>query len=168
MASRSTWSRRDLLCAAGALATATIVRTVSAKDAPRTTGRTGRFARRSAPPQPAPPELVPGMKLGPCKLTRLLPVERDALPFELQDPSGQLFVVEAHRRDESRPGIARAGSLDVFLVNGGDGSMPTDEARGLGAMALARVLAVRERAGLPVPPVATIVERWNRHPPPAL
>ena len=154
----STWSRRDLLCAAGALAAATIVRTASAKDARRPPGR---FIRRATPTRP--PELVPGMKLGPCKLTRLLPVERDALPFELQDPSGQLFVVEAHLRDESRPGIARAGSLDVFLVNGGDGSTPTDEARGLGAMALAR-----ERAGLPVPAVATIVERWNRHPPPAL
>jgi hypothetical protein len=163
---RSTWSRRDLLCAAGALATLTFVRVASAKGAPGPAGRTGRFARRAAPTRP--PELVPGMKLGPCKLTRLLPVERDALPFELQDPSGELFVVEAHRRDESRPGIARAGSLDVYLVNGGDGRTPTDEARGLGAMALARVLAVRERAGLPVPQVATIVERWNRHPPPTL
>ena len=159
-----TWSRRDLLCAAGALAAVTLVRGAGAREAGRPALRARRVAPRPAPP--APPELVPGLKLGPCTLTRLLPVERDALPFELQDPSGHLFVVEAHRRDESRPGVARAGSLDLFLVNGGDGSMPTDEARGLGAMALASVLAVRERAGLPVPQVATIVERWNRHPPP--
>ena len=138
-------SRRELLGTAGLIAAVTVV-------------RKGEAAEK-APPQP-----TPGMKLGPCTLSRALPVERDALPFELRDPSGDLFVVEAHLHDPATPGIARAGSLDVFLVNDGDGTTPTDEARGLGAMALASVLAAREKAGAAIPPVVTITERWARHP----
>jgi hypothetical protein len=143
----SSLSRRDLLGAAGVVAAVSTVKLAGAEVS------TDHLA------------LVPGMKLGPCTLARLLPVERDALPFELKDPSGEAFVVEAHVHDPAVPGIARAGSLDVFLVNGGDGKTPTHEARGLGAMALATLLAARERAGAPLPELATIAERWDRHPP---
>jgi len=62
--------------------------------------------------------------------------------------------------------LARAGSYDVFLRNGGGGRTPTNEAQGLGAMALAARIAARETAGRPIPQLATIVERWAHDPPP--
>jgi hypothetical protein len=120
----------------------------------------------SAPP-PA-PELRPGTQLGSCRLVRVLPVERGALPFELQDPAGKTFVVEVHRRDPSVPGIRPAGEYDVFLRNGGTGRTPTDETHGLAAMALASVLRSQQAAGQPIPgELGTIVERWFKDPPPA-
>lgn len=143
----ATWSRREIFCVAGAVTAASVAKASGAA--------AGQL----------PPELLPGLRLGPCTLVRLLPIERDALPFELRDPEGNLFVVEAHRHDPKVPGIARAGSLDVFLVNGGNGTTPTDEARGLGAMALAAILRHRERAGAAPPAqVVLIVDRWKRHP----
>jgi hypothetical protein len=95
-----------------------------------------------------------------------MPVDQGALPFELEDPSGRRFVVEVHRRDTSVSGIRPAGSLDVFLRNGGTGTTPTDETHGLAAMALASMLAKREAEGRPIPELATIVERWSSDPPP--
>lgn len=151
-------SRRDLLTAATALAALGTTGLASAAG-PAGVAAAPRRAR-------AVPQLVAGLKLGECTLVRLLPIERAALPFELRDPRGHLFVVEAHRHDPRTPGIARAGSLDVFLSNGGTGATPTDETHGLAAMALARVLAARERAGHAVPELATIAERWGHDPPP--
>lgn len=145
-------NRRTLLTGAGALTALAAVRTAA-----------------GAPPLAAVaavPKLAVGLKLGACTLERILPVERDALPFELKDPAGRLFIVEAHVHDPAHPGIARAGSLDVFLVNGGNGDTPTDETHGVAAMELARVLSLREQAGAEVPTLATIAERWSYDPPP--
>lgn len=156
-------TRRDMLWAASALAATAAVAT--GKPA------TARPQPENRPTEnPLPPELVPGMALGPCRLARLLPVERGALPFELSDTLGHVFVVEVHRHDPQAPGIARAGSCDVFLVNGGTGATATDETRGLGAMALASVLARREAAGRPLaelPQLVSIRQRWTHDPPPA-
>jgi hypothetical protein len=110
--------------------------------------------------------LTPGTQLASCRLVQVMPVERGALPFELEDATGNRFVVEAHRRDPAIPGIARAGAVDVFLVNGGTGVTPTNEAHGLAAMSLAAVLAEQQAAGRAMPQLATIVERWASDPPP--
>jgi hypothetical protein len=111
--------------------------------------------------------LRPGVCVGPCTVSRVLPVENGALPIELVDPAGERFVVEVHRFDERAPGIARAGSLAVYLRNGGTGATRSDETHGLGAMALASLLEAREQAGKPVPRLASILERWQCDPPPA-
>jgi hypothetical protein len=144
------WGRRELLWATGSLAA-----TVAAKT-----------ARATGAGQVTVGDLWPGQELGPCRLVHVLPVERGALPFVLADPSGVRFVVELHVHDPSVRSLARAGSYDVFLRNGGTGDTPTDEAHGLGAMALAAVVAAREASGRPIPPLATIVERWASDPPP--
>lgn len=146
-------NRRSVLWGIGALATSVTFATRTAAAAQRALRRVRR--------------LTPGTRLASCRLVRLLPVERGALPFELEDAAGARFVVEAHRHDPAMPGIARAGSVDVFLVNGGTGATPTNEAHGLAAMALAGVLAEQEAAGRPMPELATIVERWASDPPPA-
>jgi hypothetical protein len=142
------WSRRDFLWGASAVAATTAV--------------TG--ARRAEAAQAG--SFEPGLQLGPCRLVRVLPVEQGALPFELEDPAGCRFIVEVHEHDEGVRGLRRAGSHDVFLRNGGTGATPTNETHGLGAMALASVLAEREASGRPIPQLATIVERWSSDPPP--
>jgi hypothetical protein len=145
--------------------------------APGLAGAKEREKISAPPPAPGPAstseahaavELRPGTQLGSCRLVRVLPVERGALPFELQDPAGKTFVVEVHRRDPSVPGIRPAGEYDVFLRNGGTGRTPTDETHGLAAMALASVLRSQQAAGQPIPgELGTIVERWFKDPPPA-
>lgn len=156
---RMRWTRRELLGAmAGALATAGLLGAVDAQAAER--ARRGE-ARGSS----AFPELASGTRLGPCTLVRVLPVERGGVPVVLRDPRGHDFVVEVHRHEPQAPGIARAGSLAVYLRNGGDGATRTDETHGLGAMALASRLDARERAGGRVPRLASIVERWAFDPP---
>lgn len=149
-------SRRDFIRAASAVAATTAA---SGMVRPAQAGQPS-----AAAPQPG--GFEPGMQLGPCRLVKVLPVDNGALPFELEDPSGARFIVEVHERDASVAGLRPAGSHDVFLRNGGSGKTPTHETHGLGAMALATLLAEREAAGRPIPPLATIVERWSADPPP--
>jgi hypothetical protein len=146
------WSRRDFLQGSSAVAAAAAL--VSTPSIAKAAGA------------PARSSFEPDQPLGPCRLVRVLPIDQGALPFELEDPSGHRFVVEVHRRDTSVSGIRPAGSLDVFLRNGGSGTTPTDETHGLAAMALASLLAKREAEGRPIPELATIVERWSSDPPP--
>jgi hypothetical protein len=159
------WSRRDFMWGASAVAAATAVTTAphASGAAATATGGTGTSRVKAAG---APVDLVPGLPLGPCRLVQILPVERGALPFELEDPAGRRFVVEVHRHTEGVAALRRAGSCDVFLRNGGSGSTPTNETHGLGAMALASLLAAHEAYGKPLPQLGTIVERWSSDPPP--
>ena len=127
-----------------------------------------RVSEARAANDPARLQLRAGVPVGPCTVSRVLPVENGALPVELVDAWGHAFVVEVHRWDEAAPpAIARAGSLAVYLRNGGTGTTRTNEAHGLGAMALAALLEAREKAGKPVPRLASITERWQHDPPPA-
>jgi hypothetical protein len=127
-----------------------------------------RVSEANAATDPGRLQLRAGIRVGPCTISRVLPVENGALPVELVDPSGRPFLAEVHRWDANAPpGIARAGSLAVYLRNGGTGTTRTNEAHGLGAMALASLLEAREMAGKPMPRLASIVERWQNDPPPA-
>ncbi len=134
-----------------------------------TTTNPATAATESSGPAGSPGDFAPGMALGPCRLVRVLRVDQGALPFVLADAHGSggtEFVVELHLHDPGVTPLARAGSYDVFLRNGGTGRTPTVEAHGLGAMALASLVAAREAAGRPIPELATIVERWASAPPP--
>jgi hypothetical protein len=127
-----------------------------------------RVSEANAASDPARLQLRAGVRVGPCTVSRVLAVENGALPVELVDASGRSFIVEVHRWDEAAPpGIARTGSLAVYLRNGGTGATRTNEAHGLAAIALAALLEARERAGKPLPRLASIVERWQHDPPPA-
>lgn len=155
-----TWKRREVLGAIGAAVA---------------TGLVGRRAEGAAgvvgaPTLPILTDLAPGTALGPCRLARVMPIERGGVPVVLVDPRGREVVVEVHRHDDRAAApspLARAGSLAVYLRNGGDGATRTDESHGLGAMALAQRLVARERAGARVPKLASILERWQRFDGPA-
>jgi len=75
-------------------------------------------------------------------------LERGGVPIVMAAPSGATFRLDVLRADPSEPhtGIGVRGQVAVYLRNGGDGATPTDEARGLGAMALASILAEHEDA----------------------
>lgn len=75
-------------------------------------------------------------------------LERGGVPIVMAAPSGATFRLDVLRADPSEPhtGIGIRSQVAVYLRNGGDGATPTDEARGLGAMALASILAEHEDA----------------------
>lgn len=84
---------------------------------------------------------------------------RGGVPVVLATPSGASFQVDVLRADPSAPheGLGVEGRYVVSLRNGGDGRTPTDEVRGLGAMALASALTGH---AAPLPPdLLTLGER---------
>ncbi|MCC6527337.1 MAG: hypothetical protein IT373_32105 [Polyangiaceae bacterium] len=107
-------------------------------DAPGTAARAQDAARAVAP-------LAAGGALGPWSVRRVGPFERGALEVELDGPAGS-FTLEVMRRDgalpQRAPGMTR--HFVVLVKNRGDGATPTDEDQGLGAMALAEVVAANE------------------------
>jgi hypothetical protein len=86
--------------------------------------------------------------------------ERDGvLPIVIADRHGTEFEVEVMRFDAATPGVARAGSLAVYVNNGGDGDTATYEEHGLAAMALAAEIARREARGDAVAKLRSLRER---------
>jgi hypothetical protein len=103
-------------------------------------------------------ELV-GKRLGRCTVVRVDPIVAGAVPVTLRTDGGSEFEVDVLRHDPETPGVARAGSLAVFVNNGGSGDKATIEEHGLGAMALARWLEQREALGQPLPALWTLRQR---------
>lgn len=90
-----------------------------------------------------------------------------AIPVVLRTDAGLRFQVDVLRRDRrggGRLGVANTETFSPYLANRGDGRTATDEDQGLGAMALAEVLARREAACAPAPALLTMDERRARHP----
>jgi hypothetical protein len=104
-------------------------------------------------------DLEAGTKFGTCTLASIAPECDGAIQITLTDSAGAAFVVEAMRHDAAAPGVARAGSLAVYLRNGGDGSTASHEEHGLAAMAVASEIARRQAAGARVQALATVRER---------
>lgn len=111
-------------------------------------------------PPPAPPEaddtpsfgarliapLTVGMKLGGCTLNKIADVTHGALGILLSDSQGHAFSVEVCARDEaSPPSPAETEKFQLYLVNEGDGSIPTVEEHGIAAMAIASAIRRNER-----------------------
>jgi hypothetical protein len=101
----------------------------------------------------------PGMKFGSCSVVSVGHVQLGAIPITLVDRENKRFRVDLLRYDPRSPGVARAGSLSVFLSNNGDGSKATKEEHGVAAMAVASHLARREAAGTSPPRLLTLAER---------
>jgi hypothetical protein len=108
-----------------------------------------------------------GARFGSCTVTDVAAVEHGSIPVTLIDSQGGSFAVDILRHDSASPGIARAGSLAVYLKVG-QGQQATREEHGLAAMSLAAHLERREAAGAPAPSLLTLHERaavratWNR------
>jgi hypothetical protein len=105
------------------------------------------------------PELFTGMKVGRCSVVSVGPIVAGALPVVLKAPDGSVFAVDVLKHDRFSPGVSRAGSLAVYLNNGGSGRTSSVEEHGLAAMALAKWLARRESLGRQVPLLLTLRER---------
>ncbi len=110
-------------------------------------------------PPPGAFDDLPGTKVGRCTVVRVDPVLAGAIPVTLAAADGSEFKVDVLRHDGETPGVARGGSLAVFMHNGGSGGKATVEEHGLGAMALAGWLERREALGRPVPVLATLRQR---------
>jgi hypothetical protein len=104
-------------------------------------------------------DIEPGTKLHTSAVVRVLDERDGALPIALADADGVEFEVEVMRFDEAAPGVARAGSLAVYMNNGGDGDTATHEEHGLAAMALAAEIARREARGDAVAQLVSLRER---------
>jgi hypothetical protein len=144
-------------------------------------------ARVKAPEQPPtrapessrPPEVVedrskvteflgriqPGTRFGRWRIDAIHAVWMGAVPIVLQTDDGERFQVDVLRRSTlGTPGVGNTRALSTFLVNQGDGALRTHEEHGLGAMALAQLLATREAEGANVPSLLTLEERLCRFP----
>jgi hypothetical protein len=88
--------------------------------------------------------------------------EDGSVSVRLADSAGRPFDIELLGYDARTPGVARAGSLGVYLNNKGRGSTATVEEHGLAAMALARHLTRREASGARLPVLPTLAERSRR------
>ena len=81
-----------------------------------------------------------------------------------EKPDSSRFTVRLCRRDSSISApapVARTERYELFLANGGKGRKRTDEAEGVAAMCLAKVLERNELATAPLA-VGTMRERWRR------
>jgi hypothetical protein len=144
-------SRRALLKSAGLFACAVAASPLGAKAA---------HARTAAPR--ADLGIAAGMRFGASQVERVGDPEFGAVPIRLVDPDGRGFRVDVLRHDPEAPGVARGGSLSVYVVNSGGGARTTEEEHGLAAIAIAAHLAAREAAGAAVPRLLTLTERAAR------
>lgn len=112
------------------------------------------------------PSLRPGTSLGPGTIVRIHPLHLGAVPVVLATAEGHRYQVDVLARDrQGSPGVANTERLSLFVVNSRalaerDGQRPTDEAQGLGVMALAEALVEAS----PPPGLLTLGERHRHHP----
>lgn len=86
-----------------------------------------------------------------------------AVGIALHDRTGARFGVEVCARDAAAPrGPGETQHLSLYVVNEGDGAMPTNEEHGLAAMAIADVVR-RNEPGADLTGFLTLDERLARH-----
>lgn len=108
---------------------------------------------------------LPGTNIDRWKVVNVVGMHLGAVAVVLETATGDRYQVDVLRRDASGPaGVGNTPSLSVFVVNRGDGALATAEEHGLGAMALATVLAEREARGASAPALLTFAERVAQHP----
>jgi hypothetical protein len=156
--------RRELLGAVGVAAVAlTAARTLGGLGTGRKPGRgapgDGRSSGGSVEAELSKAGVHPKACFGACEVQSVETTRGGAAVVRLADSARGSFEVLLLTHDPRTPGIARAGSLSVFMKNKGDGATATVEEHGLAAMALARHLGRREAAGTRLPVLPTLSER---------
>lgn len=112
------------------------------------------------------PSLAPGQPLDRWTVVRVHPVHLGAVPVVLATESGQRYQVDVLARDPAGPeGVASTNALSLYVVDvqaarESDGSRPTNEEQGLGAMMLAQAL----HGEAPPAGLLTLAERQRQHP----
>jgi hypothetical protein len=115
---------------------------------------------------PAFTSLVPGQRLERWTVVRVHALHFGAVPVVLETESGKRYQVDVLARDPSGPeGVASTEAMSLYVVDmqadrQSDGSRPTDEEQGLGAMVLAQAL----RTEVPPSGLLTLAERQQQHP----
>jgi len=100
-----------------------------------------------------------GARLGTCTVESVARSADGAISVRLTGADGRRFELELLGHDARTPGVATAGSLEVYVHNHGRGDTATDEEHGLAAMALARHLTAFQVAGGSLPIAPTLAER---------
>ena len=100
-----------------------------------------------------------GARFATCTVQRACTTDDGAIAVTLTSSGGDEFQVELLGHDAATPGVARAGSLAVYMNNRGRGVTATVEEHGLAAMALASHIAHMEAAGIALPSLPTLNER---------
>jgi hypothetical protein len=151
-------TRRDALKAIGV--TATVAGLVSI---PALAQAVAAPKRQASKGKPKPAEArwmadLDGRRFAGCLVHEVSAVKHGSVGVTLSDSAGAFFVVDILRHDAATPGVARAGSLAVYMKIDGQGQ-PTKEEHGLAAMALAAELRRRTAEGLAAPALFTLSER---------
>lgn len=108
--------------------------------------------------------LAVGSKIGRCTLDKIGEIKNGALGLLLTDSVGQSFAVEICARDEDSPrSPAETEKFQLYVVNEGNGSIPTVEEHGIVAMGIATIIRQNEDV---VDPSAflTLHQRLTHHP----
>lgn len=114
---------------------------------------------------PALGSIVAGATVERWTVVAVHPVTLGALPIVLETVSGHRYQVDVLARDPQGPaGVAETEHFSLYVSNRGDGSSPTDEDQGLGAMALAGALREHERVADSLPSLLTLRQRNEQHP----
>ncbi|HEY8040976.1 MAG TPA: twin-arginine translocation signal domain-containing protein [Polyangiaceae bacterium] len=126
-------------------------------------GAAPAWGATSGPPGPlAPLGVLPGATFASCRVLTVDRSDDGAVRVRLADAGGAPFELQLFAHDAKTPGVARAGSLAVYVTNQGGGTAATREEHGLAAIALARHLESRERAGARLPKVRALSARPGR------
>lgn len=107
--------------------------------------------------------LSSGSVVAGCTVLGIGDLVNGAVGIALRDRAGTRFGVEVCARDASAPrGPGETQHFSLYVVNEGDGAMPTYEEHGLAAMAIADVVR-RNESGADVRDFLTLDERLARH-----
>lgn len=170
-----TASRRSFLAVAGAATCVVFTRGVAHALSSRSEGgrETVRAAAKSAAQQRRTSvaashalarTLRVGTELHTSRVVAVHPITLGAIAVVLQRSGGGAFQLDVLRRSEHDGSIAQSSRYSVFAVNGGTGHSQTSEPDGLAAMALARMLAEAEQAGMAGLDLLTHADRVRRYP----
>jgi hypothetical protein len=149
--------RRSVLVGLGALGGVGAAAAVGAGPLLGANARSG--ASLDSPLELAGVGVGPGATFASCTVQSVARSDDGAILVSMTGADGRQFELELLGHDARTPGVARAGSLAVYVNNQGRGDTATDEAHGLAAMALARHLAGHEAAGGVLPLAPTMAER---------
>jgi hypothetical protein len=141
--------------------------------APASAARAAAANAVSAPVTPTPAADVPswliaplrsGSKLGSgWRIREVSGVVRGAYVLQLSHSSGNHVELHLCRLEGAARGLTSTKHLDVFVMNGGDGAVPSDEELGLVVLSLARRIRENEaRQGAAAEPPAGVLSYQAR------
>lgn len=104
-----------------------------------------------------------GSQIAGCQVETIGDLVQGAVGLVLSDGSGQTFAIEVCARNAEAPrSPAETAKFQLYVVNEGDGSVPTIEEHGLAAMNLALVIRKNERE-IDTSEFLTFRERLDRY-----